>query len=249
MATHNRAGTLPRALDSLLSQTYRDWECILVDDGSTDRTSEIIARYDDPRIHVHVHPVNRGVTAAKNTGLDNIRGEWFTFLDSDDELMPEALETVLEVAERTGADSVLTNCLDVVTGEWTGIGPTHDGFLTPAEEGALRGEHWGLTKTSLLGDLRFNDRLPSVGRTLWLRMYHDARRYYIHQALRIYHREGTDMVTKRRLSLRRKVNQYLVLSEESEYLEILRKLDPPDFRRIMLRIWAARILNPFVPTK
>jgi glycosyltransferase involved in cell wall biosynthesis len=245
-ATHNRAKTLPRSLDSLLRQTYTDWECILVDDGSTDETAQVIAQYSDPRIHAYTHPVNRGVTAAKNTGLNNIHGEWFTFLDSDDELLPEALATVLEIAERTGADSVIANCVDSVTGKWTGIGPTHDGFLTPAEEGAMRGDHWGITNIRLLGDLRFNERLPTVGRTMWLRMYHDARRYYVHSTLRIYHSEGSDMVTKRRLSTRQKVDQWLVMSEETEYLRILRKLDPPDYRRTMLRIWAARLANPFV---
>jgi hypothetical protein len=51
------------------------------------------------------------------------------------------------------------------------------------------------------------------------------------------------------LSLRQKVNEYLVLSEEAEYLDILRRLDPPDFRRTTLRIWAARILDPLVPRR
>jgi glycosyltransferase involved in cell wall biosynthesis len=246
---YNRAQTLPRALDSLLAQTYQDWECLVVDDGSTDNTAQVIAGYRDPRILVYTHPANRGVTAAKNTGLDNIHGEWFTFLDSDDELVPDALSTVLETAERTGADSVIANCIDSVTGEWTGIGPSEDGFLTVAQEGAMRGDHWGLTRTSILGDLRFNERLRGEERTLWLRIYHDARRYYVHRALRIYHHEGSDMVTKSPFTLRQKIDQFLVLSEETEYLSLLRTMDPPGYRRTMSRIWGARILNPIVARK
>jgi glycosyltransferase involved in cell wall biosynthesis len=246
-ATYNRAETLPRALNSLLNQTCPDWECILVDDGSTDGTSDVIARLADPRIRVYVHPVNRGVSAAKNTGLDNMRGEWFTLLDSDDELVPEALEIVLGVAKDTGATSVLANSVDSVTGEMAGIGPSHEGWLTPKESTALRGDHWGITKTDLLGDMRFNERLPGGETTLWTRLNRTVDRYYIHRALSIYHTEGADMVTKRHLSMRQKVDLFAVLGEESEYLKVLGELDPPQYRRTMLRIWAARILDPIVP--
>jgi paraquat-inducible protein B len=145
------------------------------------------------------------------------------------------------------ADAVLTNGRNSVTGEMTGIGPSHEGFLAPGESMALRGDHWGITKTSLLGDLRFCDRLPSGDSTLWVRLYANARRYYIHQAPWIYHTEGADQVTKRRVSLRQKVNNYLVLGDECEYLEVLRKLSPVRYRRTVLRVWAARFLDPIVP--
>jgi glycosyltransferase involved in cell wall biosynthesis len=248
-ATYNRAETLPRALASLLNQTYTDWECVLVDDGSTDATSDVIADFDDPRIRVCVHPVNRGVSAAKNSGFDAMHGEWFTLLDSDDELLPEALETVLEVALRTGATSVLANTLDSTTGEMGGIGPSHEGWITPKESTMLRGDHWGITMTSLLGGMRFNERLPGFETTVWTRLNRIVNRYYIHNALSIYHTEGADMITKRRLSLRQKVDIFAVLGEESEYLEVLSGLDPDQYRRTMLRVRAARILNPILPRR
>jgi len=246
-ATYNRAATLPRALGSLVNQTCPDWECVVVDDGSTDETSEVIARFDDPRIRLIAHPVNRGVSAAKNTGLDNMRGEWFTLLDSDDELVPEALETVLEVAKRTGATSVLANTLDSSTGEMAGIGLSREGWITPKESTMLRGDYWGITMTHLLGDMRFNERLPGVETTLWTRLNCLVERYYIHQALSIYHTEGSDMITKREMSLRQKVNMFVVLGEEREYLDVLRELDPDQYRRTMLRVRAARVLDAVLP--
>jgi len=245
-ATYNRADTLSRTLDSLLNQTYPDWECVLVDDGSTDRTSEVIARYTDPRIRVYSHPVNRGVNAAKNTGLDVIRGEWFTLVDSDDELVPEAFAVVLDVAQRTGAEVVISNGMNSTTGEFTGVGPSHEGFLTPQESAALRGDHWGINRTSLLGDLRFCEGLAWGDPTLWTRLYATTRRYYVDLGLLIVHTQATDRVSQRRRSLREKIDIYTVLSKEPEYLHVLRRLNPPEYRRTVLRIWAARILGPIV---
>ena len=73
---------------------------VVVDDGSTDGTAELMRRYDDPRIRFIQHGRNLGVCAAQNTGFDHIRGAWFTTLGSDDELLgDDALEILLSVPE------------------------------------------------------------------------------------------------------------------------------------------------------
>lgn len=81
----NTEKVLNRCLDSVLRQTYTDWECLLIDDGSTDGSGVICDEYakTDTRFRVF-HQQNRGVSAARNVGLDNARGEWITFIDSDD---------------------------------------------------------------------------------------------------------------------------------------------------------------------
>ena len=81
MTTYNRASTLARAVESVLEQTYSDWELIIIDDGSTDGTPDVLAGMTDPRIRVFSLSPNRGVSAAKNAGFDRIEGEWFTTLD------------------------------------------------------------------------------------------------------------------------------------------------------------------------
>ena len=78
-ATYNRAAVLARAIDSVVRQDYSFWELLIVDDGSTDETQELLRGYKDERITVLTHSENRGVSAAKNTGLDHMSGEWFTF--------------------------------------------------------------------------------------------------------------------------------------------------------------------------
>lgn len=89
---HNQAQYLPDALESLLTQSLQDWECIIVDDGSSDNTIEVASAYAlrDSRIRL-VPQKNRGVAGARNRGIDEAKGDWFQFLDSDDLLLPNKL--------------------------------------------------------------------------------------------------------------------------------------------------------------
>lgn len=104
---YNVEAYLPEMIDSLLAQTLRDIEIILVDDGSPDRSGAICDSYaqKDSRIRV-IHKKNGGVGAARNDGLDIACGEWVIFCDSDDYLEPEALERTVEAGEASGADVV-----------------------------------------------------------------------------------------------------------------------------------------------
>ena len=148
--TYDRAATLGRAIDSVVAQTYADWELVIVDDGSTDDTEAVLGRYTDPRITIVRHGRNRGVAAAQNSGFDAMRGEWFTVLGSDDELIPEALETLMAACVETGALAVTCNCVDSRTGEFSGLGWDADGWMSPRDLARVTGEHWGLTHRSLL---------------------------------------------------------------------------------------------------
>jgi len=87
--TYNRGWTLRAAVDSVLTQTYRDFELIVVDDGSTDDTVEILPSYG-PDIQV-LRQANAGVSAARNTGVRSAKGAFIAFLDSDDRWFPDKL--------------------------------------------------------------------------------------------------------------------------------------------------------------
>lgn len=92
MATYNRAALLPRAINSLLSQTFREWELIIVDDGSRDDTVGLVSQFAhrDSRIH-YGYQENAGLCEARNAGIAAAAGKYLTFLDSDDEYRPDHL--------------------------------------------------------------------------------------------------------------------------------------------------------------
>lgn len=99
LPTYNRAYCIRRAVDSVLCQTWSKWELIVVDDGSSDGTEEIIAAYAaaDSRIRYHRQPNNRGVSAARNEGIRLARHEYIAFQDSDDVWHADKLEKQMQV--------------------------------------------------------------------------------------------------------------------------------------------------------
>lgn len=90
--TFNRAQKVSRAVSSVLSQTFNDFEVIVIDDGSFDETADALGKFED-RITLIRHPENSGVSAARNSGIKASRSPVIAFLDSDDYWMPEKLET------------------------------------------------------------------------------------------------------------------------------------------------------------
>lgn len=91
MPVYNRAHTLAEAIESVLAQTYRDFELLLIDDGSTDASVAIARAYADPRIRLVVHAQNQGIPRTRNHGLEEARGEYLAILDSDDAAQPTRL--------------------------------------------------------------------------------------------------------------------------------------------------------------
>ena len=109
LPVYNTAAYLPRCLDSVLGQTFRDFEILCVDDCSTDGSGEVLDGYSkkDPRVRVIHLPENHGVPYARNLALDSVGSEYVYFIDSDDWIDPDYLEEMFIRAERTGHDVVI----------------------------------------------------------------------------------------------------------------------------------------------
>lgn len=111
--SYNREKVVARAINSVLNQTYQDFEIIVVDDGSIDKTKEVVRAIDDCRIR-YVFQDNQGANAARNNGIIHAKGDYITFLDSDDQYEPTMLEEQLKVFEKDDSIGFLYTKLDYI---------------------------------------------------------------------------------------------------------------------------------------
>jgi glycosyltransferase involved in cell wall biosynthesis len=113
--SYNREKVVVRAINSILNQTYQDFEIIVVDDGSKDNTEGVVRAINDNRIK-YVRQDNAGACVARNTGIKNARGKYVSFLDSDDEWFPQMLEKQLEQYQADEEVGCVYSDLQVKTG-------------------------------------------------------------------------------------------------------------------------------------
>ena len=115
--TFNRADCITRTIDSVLDQTYKDFEVIVVDDGSTDNTREVCKPYSDTIRYIFRD--NAGCAAARNTGIHSSRGKWIAFIDSDDMWHPKYLEYQMQCLEILSTKVTVSNLYQDFEGKET----------------------------------------------------------------------------------------------------------------------------------
>lgn len=155
--TYNRADTIRKSIISVLEQTYKNFELIIVDDGSTDNTKEIIGSINDERLKYIRHIVNRGACAARNTGIDVAIGEYIAFQDSDDIWHSDKLEKQLNIIEETNADIVFCNLL-------TESHMLHykPGFIKKGKNVLGIATPTILGKAAIFKEMKFDERMPRL---------------------------------------------------------------------------------------
>ena len=173
--THNRADVLGRAIASVLAQTLSDLELIVVDDGSTDRTPEVLAGFDDPRL-TGMHQENKGVSAARNRGIAASHGRLIALLDSDDTWMPDKLEKQVRFMAESGMEICQTDEIWVRNGVRVNPRFKHakpaGWFLERSLELCLVSPSCVMFSRRLWDELGpFDERLPACeDYSLWLRV-------------------------------------------------------------------------------
>ena len=175
--TCNRAHLVGRAIRAALAQTFEDIEVLVVDDGSTDGTPDVLAGFDDPRVRRVRHQRNHGISRTRNTAIRLARGQWMAFLDDDNEWAPDYLERQLALAA-TRPDAAVVYCRacvrDARSGAetarpatlWQGkvFGPLLRGWI-PLMSGTL------IRMSALTAVGGFDERLRATeDRDLWMRL-------------------------------------------------------------------------------
>lgn len=125
---YNSEDKLERCIKSVLQQTFQDFELLLIDDGSKDKSLEICEKFsrEDSRIRV-VSKSNEGVSATRNRGLELAKGEYIQFLDSDDFIVPDMMDGLVKRMEQTGADMVISGYTEIRMDSRKDVIPGYEG--------------------------------------------------------------------------------------------------------------------------
>jgi len=207
--TYNRSQLLIRAIKSVVNQTYQNFEIIVINDGSTDDTDEVIKRVLDERITYLRHADNKGAATARNTGIRAAKGEYIAFLDSDDEWLPKKLAKQIKILKST-----LSKVGVIYTGSWRIM--NHEKFYIPAptispKEGniynnILCGKYLVPTPAAVVKKVcfekvgMFDESLPALEEwDLWIRISKHFHFKYIDEPLLISYYTSGSISTNRRI--------------------------------------------------
>lgn len=202
--TYNRAHTLQRVFESLLSQTFSDFEWLIVDDGSSDHTRELVASWQAPFPIRYIHKENGGKHTAFNLGVKEARGELFLTFDSDDSCVPHALQRLYEVwqgiedkSSYSGVTALCMNEKGTVIGDEFPADLCDATYLQDKYIYKLKGDKWGFQRTDVLKEFPFPEpeglKLVSEG-YVWARISGKYQTRYVNECLYVYHNEAGSYV-------------------------------------------------------
>ncbi len=199
--TFNRGWTLRESIDSVLAQEFKDYELIVVDDGSTDNTQQILESYG--KRMVMLRQSNKGVSAARNTGINKARGKYIAFLDSDDEWLPQKLSSQ-KAFFGSNSDALICQTEEIWIRNGKRVNPKkrhkkRSGFIfEPSLSLCLVSPSAVMIKKCLFDEIgMFDEDLPACeDYDLWLRISYKYPVYLIDEPLIIKRGGHSDQLSK-----------------------------------------------------
>ena len=189
MPSYNTGQYIAETIQSVISQTYQNWELIIVDDCSTDNTDEIVAKIRDERIRYFKNVNNSGAAVSRNKALREARGRWIAFLDSDDLWMPEKLEKQISFMKKNDYAFSYTNYEEIDSqGNRTGVrvtGPkkiTKTGMFNYCWPGCLT----VMFDASKIEPFQIKDIKKNNDYAMWLKVCRIANCYLLDESLGKY---------------------------------------------------------------
>lgn len=189
MPSYNTAPYISDTIKSVLNQTYKNWELIIVDDCSDDKTEAVLTEFKDERIHFFKNERNSGAAVSRNRALREAKGQYIAFLDSDDLWYPEKLEMQIAFMEKNGYYFSYTNYEEIDSdGNITGVrvtGPkkiTKTGMYNYCWPGCLT----VMYDTEKVGLIQIKDIKKNNDYAMWLKICHKADCYLLDECLAKY---------------------------------------------------------------
>lgn len=196
MPVFNAERFLTEAIESVLRQHHKNWELIIVDDGSTDASLEIARRFSDPRIHV-LTQANKGVSSARNAALKVMRGEYFCFLDADDVLPPMSVHERLKcftsetICFVDGTVEIRNTDLTQELGSWRPAGTEHVASLVRLDGKCFFGPTW-MIKNVPGTSYSFDEELTHGEELFFYMSYAHLGSYAVSPAVVLHYRRRRD---------------------------------------------------------
>lgn len=225
MPSYNTAPYIEETVQSVLNQTYKNWELIIVDDCSTDETDDILSKFTDERIRIYKNEKNSGAAVSRNKALREARGRWIAFLDSDDLWSPNKLEKQIAFMETNGYSFSYTNYEEIDSeGEKTGVrvtGPkkiTKTGMFNYCWPGCLT----VMYDAERIGLIQIADIKKNNDYAMWLKVCRKADCYLLDDCLGQYRKGRVGSVSTN--SIRTMIGWHYKLYHEAEDMEKVRSL-------------------------
>ena len=225
MPSYNTAPYISSSIQSVINQTYNNWELIIVDDCSTDNTEDVLSEIKDERIRFFKNEKNSGAAVSRNKALREAKGQWVAFLDSDDLWMPDKLEKQIRFMMDNGYSFSYTNYKEIDTdGNETGVmvtGPKHvtkTGMYNYCWPGCLT-VMYDATKVGLV---QITDIKKNNDYAMWLKVCKKAECYLLDECLAMYRRGRVGSVSTH--SIKTMIGWHYKLYREAEDMGILSSL-------------------------
>ena len=226
MPSFNTGKYITETIESVLAQSYKNWELIIVDDCSSDNTDEIVSTYlSDDRIHYLKNEKNSGAAFSRNIALRKAKGKWIAFLDSDDLWMPEKLEKQLSFMKSNGYFFSYTDYEEIdVNGKQTGVrvtGPrkvTKTGMYNYCWLGCLT----VMYDADKIGLIQIENIKKNNDYAMWLKVCHKADCYLLDECLAQYRKGRVGSVSTH--SIKTMIGWHYKLFREAEKQSVVQSV-------------------------
>jgi glycosyltransferase involved in cell wall biosynthesis len=252
LLTYNRAKLLPRAIKSVLNQTFSDFELIIINNGAIDNTDEIVKSFNDRRIVYKKFEKNQGILGGFNAAFDLATGKYVTNLSDDDEFVPDAFETFSDKFDELspkGIKMLWFDCIDVEAKRYSGSGLKKEGYVSYDDYlcNRITGDYQAVTDRDVIGNNRFNPDTSGLMTDIFgLKCHRNNKAYHIPKIVcKLYREHGESRASMEETLLSNEIPRIVFTMKYfiKEYGKEMREKCPKCYGKRLASLGFYQILN------